>query len=138
MGPRRDSAGGTDGDGGWVGRINNALANRFAMILVAAVLGAGGGLGLVKTNPEVRAQPFTSTMGEQLEQRVMKHCDDHVYRLERELAAMKHQLAERQKTSDLYRHKVTRNEEKIISLGQAVATLRAVLGFNVGYLEQEQ
>ena len=138
MAPRRSPAGSDDGDGGWVGRINNALANRFAMILVAAVLGAGGGLGLVKTNPEVRAQPFTSTMGEQLEQRVMKHCDDHVYRLERELAVLKRNLAERQKQSDLYRHKVTRNEEKIISLGQAVATLRAVLGFSVGYTEQEQ
>ena len=135
---RRDASSGNDGDDGWVGRIHNALANRLAMIFVAAVLGAGGGLGLVKSNPEVRADPFTGTMGQQLEQRVMKHCDDHVYRLERELTAMKHQLAERQKTSDLYRHKVTRNEEKIISLGQAVATLRAVLGFRVGYTEQEQ
>jgi len=138
MAPRRSPAGSDDGDGGWVGRINNALANRFAMILVAAVLGAGGGLGLVKTNPEVRAQPFTSTMGEQLEQRVMKHCDDHVYRLERELAAVKEEMLRQRQTAELYRNKVTRNEEKIISLGQAVATLRAVLGFSVGYTEQEQ
>jgi len=138
MAPRRDTTGGSNGDGGFLGRIGNALENRFAMILVASALGAGGGLGLIKSNPDVRADPFTGTMGREMEQRVMSHCDDHVYRLERELTAMKHQLAERQKTSDLYRHKVTRNEEKIISLGQAVATLRAVLGFSVGYTEQEQ
>ena len=138
MGPRRDSAGGTDGDGGWVGRINNALANRLAMIFVAAVLGAGGGLGLVKTNPDVRADKFTGSMGDALEQRVVKHCDDHVFRLERELAAVKEEMLRQRQTAELYHNKVTRNEEKIISLGQAVATLRAVLGFNVSYLEQEQ
>jgi len=138
MGPRRDTTGGSNGDGGFLGRLGNALENRFAMILVASALGAGGGLGLVKSSPEVRADPFTGAMGQQLEQRVMKHCDDHVYRLERELTVLKRNLAERQRQSDLYRHKVTRNEEKIISLGQAVAILRAVLGFNVGYLEQEQ
>ena len=138
MAPRRGTAGGDDGDGGWVGRIHNALANRLAMIFVAAVLGAGGGLGLVKTNPDVRADKFTGSMGDALEQRVMKHCDDHVYRLERELAAVKEEMLRQRQTAELYRNKVTRNEEKIISLGQAVATLRAVLGFNVGYLEQEQ
>ena len=138
MGPRRDTTGGSNGDGGFLGRLGNALENRFAMILVASALGAGGGLGLVKSSPEVRADPFTGAMGQQLEQRVMKHCDDHVYRLERELTVLKRNLAERQRQSDLYRHKVTRNEEKIISLGQAVATLRAVLGFSVGYMEQEQ
>ena len=138
MAPRRDTTGGSNGDGGFLGRIGNALENRFAMILIASALGAGGGLGLVKSNPEVRADPFTGTMGRELEQRVMKHCDDHVFRLERELAAVKEEMLRQRQTAELYHNKVTRNEEKIISLGQAVATLRAVLGFNVSYLEQEQ
>jgi len=56
---RRDTAGSGDGVGGFLGRLNTALENRIAMLFVAAVLGAGGGVGFIKANPEARSDPFT-------------------------------------------------------------------------------
>ena len=138
MAPRRDATGGNDGAGGFLGRLGVALENRFAMILVAGALGAGGGLGMVKSNPEVRADPFTGADADKRERRIVKHCDDSVYRLESEIAAIKREMNQQRKIGEMYRHKVTRNEEKLISLGQAVATIRAYMGFSVSQLENEQ
>jgi len=67
---RRDTAGSGDGVGGFLGRLNTALENRIAMLFVAAVLGAGGGVGFIKANPEARSDPFTGTMGNALEERI--------------------------------------------------------------------
>jgi len=66
----RDSSGGSNGLGGFLGRLNYALENRIAMLFVASVLGAGGSITLIKANPDVRGDPFTGTQGKVLAERI--------------------------------------------------------------------
>lgn len=55
---------------GILDRIADALDNRLIMLIAASVIGGSGGLALVKSEPSIRADPFTGSMGAALERRV--------------------------------------------------------------------
>ena len=63
---------GNDKSGGLVGNISNALENKLTLLFMAAVLGVGGNLAIVQTQPDViRPDPFTGTQGKVLEDRII-------------------------------------------------------------------
>lgn len=76
--PRNGGVPVTDGD-----RFIAELIKRAAWVVVAAGLGAGGGVGYIKTQPDARADPWTGTQGRALTERVreLEHSqaldDDH-------------------------------------------------------------
>jgi hypothetical protein len=61
---------GNGGTNGGIRPIAAALENRVVLLITAALLGVGGNLAIVTTQPDVRADPFTGTMGRALEQRI--------------------------------------------------------------------
>jgi len=115
---RRDTAGGGDGMGGLLGRLNTALENRIAMLFVAAVLGAGGGVGYIKTNPDARSDPFTGTMGKELARRIEKLEHDQILDNDHRRSAVDGYGRMR-----ILEANCTRNQAKIESLKQRIEWL---------------
>jgi hypothetical protein len=66
-----DSANGNGRSFGGLGPLAGALENRIVLLFSAALLGIGGNLAIVTTQPDVRADPFTGAMGKSLENRII-------------------------------------------------------------------
>ena len=114
---RRDTSSSGDGMGGFLGRLNTALENRIAMLFIASVLGAGGGIGFIKSNPDARADKFTGDMGRALHDELIGYTDVQVHILREE-------LSDHDKSSDKYRHKITANERDIAHLQSEILDLK--------------
>ena len=68
-----DSSGGTDSA---LGALFGKLDNRPVLLLLAVFLGIGGNQVLLKVKPDTaRPDPFTGTMGKELEARMMHELD---------------------------------------------------------------
>ena len=96
-------------NGGVLGKFVESLDNRLVLLLVAAVLGTGGGTLIQKVNPAVRSDPFTGTDARNMEARVMRELDlrlrpheehlktaakgwEYIYQTRQDVAVMKQQL----------------------------------------------
>jgi len=79
--------------------LGDALENRIVILFGAAVLGVGGNFALIQSQPEVvRPDPFTGTMGEALENRIIA-----LENLTAELDSDYHDMQVRQAMDDQHR-----------------------------------
>ncbi len=62
MGVGPGAGNGVDRDDGFARRFDRALENRLVMLFTAAVLAAGGSLGINSMTPQVRSDPATGAM----------------------------------------------------------------------------
>jgi len=116
---RRDTSSSGDGVGGFLGRLNTALENRIAMLFVASVLGAGGGIGFIKANPDARSDPFTGTMGRALAERIDRLEHSQILDDDNRRSAI-----ERAARMRVLESNCTRNQAKIESLEQRLEWLK--------------
>jgi len=55
------------------------------MLFAAAVLGTGGGIAFISNDPDVRADPFTGTMGQNMRQEIYQYIDAQIDDLQDEV-----------------------------------------------------
>lgn len=68
-----DPTSGNSGNGKPFSNISAALENRVVLVMLAASLGVGGNLAIVKGQPDtVRPDPFTGTEGRELSNRIAR------------------------------------------------------------------
>ena len=114
---------GSDNKLGPLGKLDNLLENRLALLLVAATLGIGGNLAIVKTNPEVRADKFTGSdwaveraklNGElyKLENR-LDACKQNQQRINQSLKELQEEIREHDKEADTWKRMIQSNTDAI-------------------------
>ena len=117
---RSGNAAGTGGNGRNGGFLFGLdLKERLIAALLAVILGGGGAAGYIGFNPP-RPDPFTGTMGRDMEKRMVAYCDKRV-------GTVRTELKDHDDSSDKYRHLITSNVTRIRHLERDMSRLERII-----------